>query len=53
MASVGFTPYAALQLQGFFTPSYSEAATAGSIQALALAYDQRTAVASRVELGAI
>lgn len=44
------TPYAAVQVQGFRTPSYGETATAGSAQ-FALNYEARTATAVRAELG--
>jgi outer membrane autotransporter protein len=47
----GFTPYAALQVQSFHTPSYSEFAASGSPQ-FALAYDARTTNTTRTELGA-
>jgi outer membrane autotransporter protein len=47
---VRWTPYAAVQLQAFSTPSYSEIAAAGSPQ-FALAYNSRTATAFRGELG--
>jgi outer membrane autotransporter protein len=44
------TPYAAVQVQSFRTPSFGETATAGSAQ-FALNYDGRTATAVRTELG--
>ncbi|MDB5599849.1 MAG: autotransporter protein [Xanthobacteraceae bacterium] len=44
------TPYAAVQVQAFRTPSYSEAAVSGS-NAFALSYDARTVNATRTELG--
>jgi outer membrane autotransporter protein len=51
----GITPYAALQVQvqvqDFITPSYRESAASGS-NAFALAYDSRSTVATRTELGA-
>jgi uncharacterized protein with beta-barrel porin domain len=47
----GFIPYAALQMQSFHTPSYSEIAASGSPQ-FALAYDARTTTTTRTELGA-
>ncbi|CAN0116746.1 unnamed protein product, partial [Phaeothamnion confervicola] len=50
---LGITPYAALQVQNFFTPSYSETAAAGSPPALALSYNSRSAVMTRTELGAV
>lgn len=50
---VGITPYAALQVQNFLTPSYRETAASGSPEALALSYDQRSATATRFELGAM
>jgi outer membrane autotransporter protein len=46
----GFTPYAALQVQSFRTPNYSE--TDGSGGGFALAYVGRTATDTRSELGA-
>ena len=46
----GLTPYAALQVQAFHTPSYSEIAASGS-PTFALAYDARTTTAIRTELG--
>ncbi|MGL5164631.1 MAG: autotransporter domain-containing protein [Afipia sp.] len=49
-AAVNVTPYAAVQVQGFRTPSYGETATAGSAQ-FALNYDAHTATAVRAELG--
>lgn len=49
-AAVNVTPYAAVQVQGFRTPSYGETATAGSVQ-FALNYDAHTATAVRTELG--
>ncbi|HZO44882.1 MAG TPA: autotransporter domain-containing protein [Xanthobacteraceae bacterium] len=48
---LGITPYAALQVQNFRTPSYSESAASGS-NAFALAYDARSTTATRTELGA-
>jgi outer membrane autotransporter protein len=48
--AVRWTPYAAIQLQSFRTPSYGEVATVGSPQ-FALNYDGRTATAVRGELG--
>jgi outer membrane autotransporter protein len=47
----GFTPYAALQVQAFRTPSYSENAGFGS-STFALAYDAHTTTTTRTELGA-
>jgi uncharacterized protein with beta-barrel porin domain len=47
----GITPYAAGQLQAFRTPSYSESAASGS-SVFALAYEARTTMAARSELGA-
>lgn len=44
------TPYAAVQVQGFRTPSYGETATSGSAQ-FALNYEARTTTAVRSELG--
>jgi uncharacterized protein with beta-barrel porin domain len=46
----GLTPYAALQVQAFRTPSYSEIAASGS-STLALAYNAQTTTATRGELG--
>jgi len=46
----GVTPYAALQVQAFRTPSYSEIAASGS-STFALAYDARTTTTTRTELG--
>ncbi|WP_299805780.1 autotransporter outer membrane beta-barrel domain-containing protein [Tardiphaga sp.] len=48
--AVNVTPYAAVQVQGFRTPSYGETAIAGSAQ-FALNYEARTATAVRTELG--
>ncbi len=47
----GFTPYAALQAQSFFTPSYSEYALAG-LPSFALDYAAQTVITTRSELGA-
>jgi outer membrane autotransporter protein len=47
---IGITPYAALQVQSFLTPSYSEAAVSGS-NAFALSYASRSTTATRIELG--
>jgi uncharacterized protein with beta-barrel porin domain len=47
----GFTPYAAVQVQAFRTPSFSEHAVSGS-SVFALAYDARTTTTTRTELGA-
>jgi len=49
-AMVEWTPYGAIQVQSFQTPTYGEIATAGSSQ-FALTYDGRTATAVRGELG--
>jgi outer membrane autotransporter protein len=46
----GITPYAALQVQAFRTPSYRETAASGS-SIFALAYDARTTTTTRTELG--
>jgi outer membrane autotransporter protein len=43
------TPYAAVQAQGFSTPSYSETDASGG--GFALAYSARTATDTRSELG--
>jgi outer membrane autotransporter protein len=48
---VGITPYAALQVQTFRTPSYSESAVSGS-NAFALTYDASSTTSTRTELGA-
>jgi uncharacterized protein with beta-barrel porin domain len=48
---VGVTPYAALQVQAFYTPSYSENAAGGS-SVFALAYAAQTTTTIRTELGA-
>ncbi len=45
------TPYAAVGVQAFFTPTYTETAVSGA-QAFALTYDARTTIAVRTELGA-
>jgi len=50
-ARTGVTPYAAVQAQGFRTPTYSEGAVSGS-SVFALSYDARTIVTVRTELGA-
>ena len=47
----GLTPYAAAQLQDFWTPSYEETAVSGS-SIFALAYDAHTTTVFRTELGA-
>jgi uncharacterized protein with beta-barrel porin domain len=49
-AGLQWTPYAAIQVQGFQTPTYGETATVGSPQ-FALTYNGRTATAVRGELG--
>lgn len=49
-AAVNVTPYAAVQVQGFRTPSYGETVASGSAQ-FALNYDAHTATAVRTELG--
>ena len=48
---MGFTPYAAAQVQSIALPSYGETATAGSNQ-FALNFASQTATATRSELGA-
>ena len=48
---LGFIPYAAFQMQAFYTPAYSETAASGSSQ-FALAYDAQTTTVTRTELGA-
>jgi uncharacterized protein with beta-barrel porin domain len=50
-AYAGVTPYAAAQVQDFFTPSYGESAVSGS-NVFALSYGSRSTVATRTELGA-
>ncbi|MDP2408912.1 MAG: autotransporter domain-containing protein [Pseudolabrys sp.] len=47
---LGMTPYAALQMQSFRTPSYSESAASGS-NAFALTYEARSTTSTRTELG--
>ena len=47
---VGITPYAALQVQNFRTPSYTETAVSGS-DAFALSYDASSTTTTRTELG--
>jgi outer membrane autotransporter protein len=47
----GLTPYGAVQVQAFRTPSYSERAVSGS-SVFALAYEARTTTTTRTELGA-
>jgi uncharacterized protein with beta-barrel porin domain len=47
----GLIPYAALQMQAFTTPAYSETAASGS-SAFALAYNGQTTTTTRTELGA-
>jgi outer membrane autotransporter protein len=49
-ALLSVTPYAAVQVQAFRTPSYTESAVSGS-NAFALTYDARTATATRTEFG--
>ena len=46
----GITPYGAVQVQAFRTPSYSETVASGS-STFALAYDARTTTTTRTELG--
>jgi autotransporter-associated beta strand protein len=50
LTAADLAPYAALQVQSFFVPAYSETATSGSPQ-FALAYNAQTATAVRSELG--
>jgi uncharacterized protein with beta-barrel porin domain len=50
MRGLGFIPYAAFQMQAFYTPSYSETAS-GSSQ-FALSYNAQTTTVTRTELGA-
>ncbi len=47
---IWLTPYGALQIQSFHTPSYSETADSGST-AFALNYDARTNTSTQTELG--
>lgn len=47
----GVTPYAALQVQNFKTPPYSEIATSG-LNTFALSYDAKSTTSTRAELGA-
>jgi len=51
LSGFGITPYAAVQMQSFRTPSYSEIAVSGS-SIFALGYDAHTTTATRTELGA-
>jgi uncharacterized protein with beta-barrel porin domain len=51
LTGFGLTPYAALQMQAFRTPSYSETAVSGS-SVFALRYDAHTTTVIRTELGA-
>ena len=51
MPGFGITPYAAFQMQAFYTPSYSETAAAGS-SLFALNYQAHTTNVVRTELGA-
>lgn len=48
---VSITPYAALQMQNFRTPAYTETATSGS-NVFALTYDAKSTTSTRTELGA-
>ncbi len=50
LGQYGITPYAALQMQSFHTPSYGESAVSGS-SLFALNYDARTTRTTRTELG--
>jgi uncharacterized protein with beta-barrel porin domain len=47
-----FIPYAALQVQAFYTPSYAENAASGSSSVFALNYAAQTTTDTRTELGA-
>ncbi|MEI6367913.1 MAG: autotransporter domain-containing protein [Planctomycetota bacterium] len=47
---VGATPYVALQVQNFWTPSYTETAVSGS-NAFLLSYNAQSTTAIRTELG--
>ena len=49
-AFMGITPYAAVQVQNFHTPGYSESAVTGS-STFALSYDSRSVTSTRFELG--
>ena len=51
LTGFGFTPYAALQMQVFRTPSYSEIAASGS-STFALDYNAHAATTTRTEVGA-
>ncbi len=51
LTGFGLTPYAAVQMQAFHTPSYSETAVSGS-SVFALSYDAHTTTVIRTELGA-
>ena len=51
LSGFGVTPYAALQMQAFRTPSYSEIAASGA-STFALGYDAHTTTTTRTELGA-
>ena len=51
LSGFGITPYAAFQMQAFYTPSYSETAAAGS-SLFALKYQTHTTNVIRTELGA-
>lgn len=51
MPGFGLTPYAAFQMQAFYTPSYSETAATGS-SLFALNYQAHTTNVFRTELGA-
>jgi uncharacterized protein with beta-barrel porin domain len=51
LSGFGVTPYAAFQMQGFRTPSYSEIAISGS-SIFALNYNALTTTTTRTELGA-
>jgi uncharacterized protein with beta-barrel porin domain len=51
LSGFGVTPYAAFQMQGFRTPSYSEIAISGS-SIFALNYNAQTTTTTRTELGA-
>ncbi len=50
MPFVNVTPYAALQVQDFYTPAYSENASAGA-GTYALSYGSKNTVTTRTELG--
>jgi uncharacterized protein with beta-barrel porin domain len=50
-SSFNITPYAAVQVQGFWTPAYSESGTLGAADPLALTRNAQLATDVRTELG--